>query len=126
MLPGALGSQTGGSTLRPAAYNGVVGVKPSFGLISFHGGIPTAWSFDTVGILSRSVQDAGVVLEALAGYVPRDPSSLRRTRPADRVGNGADVRPPRIGLVRDYFLETCEPEVRSHTETVAERLNASH
>ena len=75
MCAAALGSQTGGSTCRPAAYNGIVGLKPSYGRISRHGVVPLSWSLDTVGILVRSAADAAVMLQAMAGHDPRDDGS---------------------------------------------------
>ena len=62
MCPAALGSQTGGSTCRPAAYNGIVGLKPTYGRISRYGMVPVSWSLDTVGILVRTVEDAAIML----------------------------------------------------------------
>ena len=76
MIPAALGSQTGGSTLRPAAYNGIVGLKPTYGRISRYGVIPVSWCLDHVGILVRSVEDAALVLQAIAGHDPHDPGAL--------------------------------------------------
>ena len=76
MCPAALGSQTGGSTLRPASYHGIVGLKPTYGRITKHGVIPLVYSFDTVGILVRTVQDAAMMLQAMAGHDPSDRSSL--------------------------------------------------
>src|SRR2546430_388548 len=67
MIPLASGSQTVGSVLRPAAYNGVVGLKPTHGLITVDGVIPLAWSLDHVGVLARSVEDAALALGVLAG-----------------------------------------------------------
>src|SRR5439155_20726876 len=75
LIPMALGSQTAGSVLRPAAYNGVVGFKPTSGRISKRGVLPLAWSLDHVGVLTRSVADVGLFLNALAGRDPRDPST---------------------------------------------------
>lgn len=122
MLPAATGSQTGGSTLRPAAYNGIVGLKPSYGLISCHGVIPLSWSFDTIGILTRSVKDAACLLEAMAGYDPKDPVSVRRRRVDYMTEVEASVQAPRIGLLREFFLERCEPEIRRVTEDAANKL----
>ena len=76
MIPAALGSQTGGSTLRPAAYNGIVGLKATYGRISRYGVIPVSWCLDHVGILVRRVEDAAIVLQAIAGYDPHDPGAL--------------------------------------------------
>jgi len=122
MIPAALGSQTGGSTLRPAAYNGIVGLKPTYGRISRYGVIPVSWCLDHVGILVRSVADAALVLQAIAGHDVHDPGSL-----AQPVGDypaavqRAD-RPPRIGVVRQFFFEQAEAATRQHTEQVLARL----
>lgn len=122
MCPAALGSQTGGSTLRPAAYNGIVGLKPTYGRLSLFGVIPLAWSFDTVGILVRSVEDAAIMLQAMAGHDPRDPASV--LHPAedylDHLGDFAE--PPRIGVVRGFFRERSDDETKSHFEQVVARL----
>jgi aspartyl-tRNA(Asn)/glutamyl-tRNA(Gln) amidotransferase subunit A len=124
MVPAALGTQTGGSTLRPASYNGVVGVKASYGMISNRGVIPVAWSLDHVGIIARSVNDAALVLASAAGYDPLDPSSSPRA--GSFVMPEPDVdQAPVIGLIRPYFLERCEPEVMRHTLDVAARLEAA-
>ena len=122
MIPAALGSQTGGSTLRPAAYNGIVGLKPTYGRISRYGVIPVSWCLDHVGILVRSVEDAALVLQAIAGYDPHDPGSL-----VQPVGDYVAAvqhaeRPPRIGVVRQFFFEQAEAETQQHTEQVLERL----
>ena len=73
MCSGALGSQTVGSVLRPAAYNGVVGFKPTFGRVSRRGVVPVSWSLDTVGWLVRTVEDAALLLQVMAGPDPEDP-----------------------------------------------------
>ena len=77
MCPAALGSQTVGSVLRPAAYNGVVGFKPTFGRVSRYGVVPVSWNLDTVGWLVRSVADAALLLQVMAGPDPLDPVSSR-------------------------------------------------
>ena len=123
MLPAALGSQTGGSTLRPAAYNGIVGLKATYGRISRYGVIPVSWCLDHVGILVRSVEDAAVVLQAISGHDPHDPSSL--TEPvADYVTavRQADT-PPRIGVLREYFADHADEETRQHTEAMVAQLS---
>ena len=122
MCPVALGSQTVGSTLRPAAYNGIVGLKPTYGRISLVGVIPLGWSLDTVGILARSTEDTALLLQAMAGHDPYDPSSS--TEPVPDYCKGLDLldRPPHIGLVHDFFYEQAQKEVRTHTNTVAQRL----
>lgn len=120
MAPAALGSQTGGSVLRPAAYCGVIGLKPSFGRISRRGVFPDAWTLDHVGVLTRSVEDAALLLQALAGHDPGDPGSVDRPV-EDYVAAAAAPRPPRLALLRD-FVERAEPEVREHAGATARRL----
>ena len=122
MCPAALGSQTGGSTLRPAAYNGIVGLKPTYGRISRYGVIPLAWSLDTVGILVRSVEDGALLLKALAGHDPNDPSSSGQ--PVDDYPEALHgfQEPPRIGVVRESFYDNAQEEVRRHTKDVVDQL----
>jgi Asp-tRNA(Asn)/Glu-tRNA(Gln) amidotransferase A subunit family amidase len=122
MFPAALGSQTAGSVLRPASYNGVVGFKPTLGRISRHGVFPVSWSVDTLGYFTRSVEDAALLLDVLAGHDPLDSASAQV--PVERYHQAATAgtEPPRIGLVRDYFFERSEPRVRTHTERVVSGL----
>ena len=122
MVAAALGSQTGGSTCRPASYNGIVGLKPSYGRISRYGVIPVSWSVDTVGILVRTVEDAAVMLGAMAGHDPNDPGSSAEPVPDYRAALGSLNGPPRIGLIREFFLDYCDDEVRRNTEAAAEKL----
>jgi aspartyl-tRNA(Asn)/glutamyl-tRNA(Gln) amidotransferase subunit A len=123
MVPVTLGSQTVGSTLRPAAFCGIVGLKPTYGRISRHGVLPLAWTLDHVGILSRSVADAALVLTVLAGHDPEDPGSAPVAAP-DLAGVIAAVpaRPPRLGLVGEPFRDRADPEMRAHLEAVAVAL----
>ena len=122
MCAAALGSQTGGSTCRPAAYNGIVGLKATYGRISRYGVVPVSWSLDTVGILVRSVEDAAVMLQVMAGYDERDPGSANVTAP-DYLQEMSEMdRPPRIGLIREYYSDKSTPEVWSHTESIAQQL----
>ena len=121
MCPAALGTQTGGSNNKPAAYNGIVGLKPSYGRISRYGVIPVSWSLD-MGILVRTVEDATILLGVLAGYDPRDASSSKTLVPDYRAALAKREKPPRIGLLREFFLEQCDEEVRADTEEVVRRL----
>ena len=123
MVPWAFGSQTVGSVLRPAAYNGVIGFKPTFGRISRLGVIPHAQSFDHVGVLTRTVADAAAVLGALAGHDPDDPDSA--DAPVDDYTGAlaeAEAIAPRIGFVRTWFIEESDAETRLMTEEVAQAL----
>jgi len=81
MVPAAVGTQTGGSVIRPAAFCGVYGFKPSFGLIPRHGVLPQAPTLDTIGVFGRSVEDVALVADALQGHDERDPASLATSRP---------------------------------------------
>ncbi len=122
MCPAALGSQTAGSACRPAAYNGIVGFKPTYGRISRYGVVPLSWSMDTVGILVRSVVDASVMLQVMAGYDERDPGSANVAVPnyleeMDKLSGS-----PRIGLIREFYSDRSIDEVWKHTEDIAQRL----
>jgi aspartyl-tRNA(Asn)/glutamyl-tRNA(Gln) amidotransferase subunit A len=108
--------------LRPAAYNGVVGLKPSMGRVSRRGVIPVSWSVDTLGTFSRSVQDAALMLSALSGHDPADPFSADLA-PTPAVALAESLgRAPKIGLLRTFFLERCEADVLAHVESVASKL----
>ena len=120
MCAGALGSQTAGSTCRPAAYNGIVGLKGTYGRVSRYGVIPVSYSMDTVGILTRTVEDAGIMLDAMAGYDPNDPCSAWEPVDEYREALNSPTPPPRIGLIREFFLDKCDSETRKHTEEMAQ------
>jgi len=123
MCPIATGSQTAGSVCRPAAYNGVVGFKPTFGRVSRYGVYPLSWSFDTVGWMARSVSDCAAVLDVVSGIDPRDPSTKAAPGGPIRESyrSAADWK-PRIGLVGEFFDDKATPEVVSHTRSVSDRL----
>src|SRR5215217_364602 len=120
-----LDTQTAGDIMRPAAYNGVVGLKPSYGRISRHGTIPVAWSLDTGGVMARSVEDAALTLGVLSGHDPEDQSSSSRPVP-DYVGTSrgwSDT--PTLGLLRRYFYDHAGEKVRENTEHVVELLGGA-
>ena len=117
---GALGSQTYGSTVRPAAYCGCVGLKPTFGRISVHGVYPLAGSLDHVGIFARTVTDTALLLHVVAGEDPNDPVSAAQPVP-DYLQALQSVEPPRIGVVREFFFERADEETRQHVEAVVQR-----
>ncbi len=121
MCPAALGSQTYGSTIRPAAYCGCVGLKPTYGRVSAHGLFALCWNLDHVGLFTRTVRDAAILLYVLAGDDPRDPGCSTLPVP-DYQSAVHNPLPPRIGLVRDFFLEKTNEEIRKHVEDVAERF----
>ena len=121
MCPAALGSQTVGSVLRPAAYNGVVGFKPTFGRVSRYGVVPVSWNLDTVGWLVRTVEDAALLLQVMAGPDVADPVSSREPV-GDYLSAIMEPAAPRIGLARRYFYEGADTESRRHLDAVAEQL----
>lgn len=125
MCSAALGSQTGGSTGRPAAYNGIVGLKPTYGRISRYGVIPLSWSLDTVGILTRSVEDAAVMLQAMAGYDPKDPGSYAAPAPDYLEEMDSNGRAPRIGLIKEFFYDRSTRETRDHMDEIVRKLSES-
>lgn len=118
MCPGALGSQTGGSVLRPAAYCGIVGLKPTAGRISRYGVFPLAYTLDHVGVLTRTVKDAALLLNVLAGFDPHDLASSREPA-ADYSRFLRSLGPLRIGFVRAFYEKNSAPEVWKNTEAAA-------
>jgi len=122
MCPGALGSQTYGSTIRPAAYCGCVGFKPTYGRVSTHGLFALSWNLDHVGLFARTVSDIALLLQALSGYDPLDPATENVPVP-DYTNGLREPKAPRLGLVRDFFLEKASDETRKHMESVAERFS---
>lgn len=122
MVPWAFGTQTVGSVLRPAAYNGIVGFKPTFGRVSRIGVIPMATSFDHVGFLARDVDDIALLLEVFAGFDHNDPYS--QNVPVDNYVKAVTEIPnsPKIGLVRGWFFEEADAGTRLSIEETAQKL----
>jgi aspartyl-tRNA(Asn)/glutamyl-tRNA(Gln) amidotransferase subunit A len=105
-VPAAMGTDTGGSVRNPAACCGVVGLKPTFGLISRYGVIPNSFTFDHCGPLTWTVEDCAIVLGAIAGHDPRDPGSVRCDVPDYRGAlNRRDLQGLRIGVIRQFWEE---------------------
>lgn len=109
----SMGSDTGGSIRIPAAVCGTVGLKPTFGRCSRAGVTSLSWSLDHVGPLTRTVADAAVCLNALAGYDPRDPGSVDIPTEDYTTALGKDVKGLRIGVPTNYYFENCDPEVEA-------------
>ncbi len=117
MCQGALGSQTSGSIVRPSAFCGIVGIKPTFGRVSRHGVHPLAWTLDHPGPMARTVRDVAVLLEVIAGPDPNDPTTLGAPPPAryaallDDIGSAEDtVGGLRVGIPDRYFTDGVDPE----------------
>ena len=122
MCPAALGSQTVGSVLRPASYNGVVGFKPTYGRVSRYGVIPVSWSLDTMGWMAHTVEDAALLLQVMAGHDPQDPVASRRKVP-DYLAAIDAPHAPRIGLLRGFFHDNAGLETRLHFDGILESLS---
>jgi aspartyl-tRNA(Asn)/glutamyl-tRNA(Gln) amidotransferase subunit A len=118
----ALGTDTGGSVRQPASLSGVVGLKPTYGLISRYGLIAFASSLDTVGTFTRSVRDAAVLLSTLAGKDPLDATSLDTPRRDYTEGIEEGIAGLRFGVVREAFGEGVEPGVRDSVGAAVDRL----
>jgi aspartyl-tRNA(Asn)/glutamyl-tRNA(Gln) amidotransferase subunit A len=126
-VPTSLGTDTGGSIRLPAAFCGVVGVKPTYGRVSRYGVIAYASSLDQVGPLARDVGDAALVLEAIAGHDPADSTASPRPVPAYADVLASGVRGLRLGLPREYFVDGMQPEVEQSVRAAVaelERLGA--
>ncbi|QCD58735.1 amidase [Streptomyces hawaiiensis] len=116
----AMGTDTGGSIRVPAALNGVVGLKPTYGLLPRSGVTSLSWSLDHVGPLTRTVQDAALVLSATAGHDPRDPASVSGPM-LDRFPGG-DLRGLKVGVPRNHYFDRVTPEVEESVRGAIERL----
>jgi aspartyl-tRNA(Asn)/glutamyl-tRNA(Gln) amidotransferase subunit A len=120
---GALGSDTGGSIRSPASYCGLVGLKPTYGLVSRTGVVPLSWSLDHAGPLTRTVRDTAVILDAIAGYDPRDPASARVThRPAADGLDDLDPARVRFAVVEDLFERYVQLPVRAVADAAVDVL----
>lgn len=108
---GSMGSDTGGSIRVPATFCGIVGLKPTFGLVSRFGVVPVSWTLDTVGPMTRTAEDAALMLNAIAGFDPRD-LSTRRQPPDDYTATLNDgIEGLRIGVLEEAFSAVIEEEV---------------
>ena len=124
LAPYALGSDTGGSIRQPASLCGIVGLKPTYGLVSRYGLIAFASSLDQIGPLTRTVEDAALVMNAIAGHDANDSTSIPRPAVDYTDGLTAGVRGLRIGVVREYFGEGIDPEAARVTREAIAQLEA--
>jgi aspartyl-tRNA(Asn)/glutamyl-tRNA(Gln) amidotransferase subunit A len=109
----ALGTDTGGSIRQPAALSGIVGFKPSYGRVSRFGLVAFASSLDQAGPLTKTVRDAALVMNAIAGPDPRDSTCLNEAVPDYTADLGRDLRGARLGLPKEYMIDGINPQVRA-------------
>lgn len=121
----ALGSDTGGSIRQPASHCGVVGLKPSYGRVSRYGLVAFASSLDQIGPLAKSVDDAALLLQAIAGPDPRDSTCLDRAVPDYLAGIDKGVAGMKLGLPKEYFDAGIDPAVRERVMDAVRRLEAA-
>ncbi len=120
--PISLGSDTGGSIRQPAAYCGVVGMKPTYGLVSRFGLVAFASSLDQIGPFSRTVEDAAILLGAIAGHDTKDSTSLKVTIPDYTQHLKTDLKGKRIGLVKETFGEGIDKDVATAMDAAIEQM----
>ena len=117
LVPFAIGTETWGSITTPASYCGLTGLRPTYGRVSRHGAMALAWTHDKIGPMAHSAHDAGLILNAIAGPDPDDPSATERPYrfpPADAPG-----RPYRLAILKDG-VKAAQPEVRKNFERALE------
>ncbi len=122
MAVATLGTDTGGSIRIPASLCGCVGLKPSYGRASKAGVLPLSYLLDHPGPIVRTVEDAAIVLNAIAGYDPEDPATVPVPVQDYTAGLGGGVKGLRIGVLRSYFFERLDDEVRAAVEGAIETL----
>jgi aspartyl-tRNA(Asn)/glutamyl-tRNA(Gln) amidotransferase subunit A len=111
LAPGVTGTDTGGSIRQPAAFTGITGIKPTYGRCSRFGMVAFASSLDQAGPMARDVRDCAILLEAMAGFDPKDSTSLDLPVPQWEANLAADVRGKRIGIPREYRIEGVPEEI---------------
>jgi aspartyl-tRNA(Asn)/glutamyl-tRNA(Gln) amidotransferase subunit A len=121
---GALGTDTGGSIRQPAALSGVVGVKPTYGRVSRFGVTAFASSLDQVGPLTKTVRDAALIMNALAGPDPQDSTSLNEPVPDYTAALGGELRGIRLGLPKEYMVEGTDPQIKSAIDAAVKHLQS--
>jgi aspartyl-tRNA(Asn)/glutamyl-tRNA(Gln) amidotransferase subunit A len=120
----ALGSDTGGSIRQPAALSGVVGLKPTYGRVSRFGLVAFASSLDQIGPLTKTVGDAALIMNAIAGHDPQDSTSLNEPVPDYTACLGQDLRGIRLGLPKEYMISGIDPQVKKSVEAAVKHLHS--
>lgn len=113
MVPAAIGTDTGGSVRQPASFCGVTGIKPTYGRVSRYGLVAYGSSLDTMGVLTRSASDAAMIFSIMAGYDPKDATTVKIPVPQIELGGTPDIHGMRIGVPAEYFIKGIQPEVET-------------
>jgi len=121
---GALGSDTGGSIRQPAALSGVVGLKPTYGRVSRFGLVAFASSLDQIGPLTKTVRDAAMIMNAIAGHDPQDSTALNEPVPDYAARLGRDLRGVRLGLPKEYLIEGIDSQVKIAIDTAVKQMSS--
>ena len=121
---GALGSDTGGSIRQPAALSGVVGFKPTYGRVSRFGLVAFASSLDQIGPLTKTVRDAALIMNAIAGHDPQDSTALNELVPDYTARIGGDLRGVRLGLPKEYLIEGIDSQVKAAIDSAVKQMNS--
>lgn len=116
LAPFALGTDTGGSIRQPASFCGVVGLKPTYGLVSRNGVIAMASSTDVIGPITNSVEDAALVLDVISGQDPLDSTTIKRQDSYTRAATTNAQPPAKIGIIKEYFGEGLDPAVNAQIQ----------
>ena len=123
MIPISLGTDTGGSIRVPSSLCGVVGLKPTYGLVSRHGVIPLSPSLDHVGFISKSAWDVAAALECTAGWDPLDPTTSKHKKEGyTKIIEKPTVEPISVGIPSSYFMKYLDPEVEKCFYNFLDRL----
>ncbi len=122
IAPAATGTDTGGSIRQPAAFAGICGIKPTYGRCSRWGVVAFASSLDQAGPMARSVEDCAIMLEAMAGFDPKDATSLKMDVPAWEAGLSGDLKGKKIGIPREYRMDGTDDEILKSWEQGKEWL----
>jgi Asp-tRNA(Asn)/Glu-tRNA(Gln) amidotransferase A subunit family amidase len=125
MVPLAVGSQTNGSTIRPAAYCGVIGFKPTYGLISRHRALMLSRTLDHVGLFANSVEDIALLAEQLAGYDEQDPDTSPRAHiPFGQIAGEEPPLPPMFGFIKTPYWQRVDEETKKGFAEIVEQLGS--
>ena len=124
LVPWALGSDTGGSIRQPASFCGVVGLKPTYGLVSRYGLVAFASSLDQIGPITKDVEDAAMLLNLIAGHDERDTTSINTEKKDYTKALKNDVKGLKIGIPKEYFGEGINPEVKEALEKAIEEYKS--